>query len=67
MDGRLTVAVTEPSNVFLIEEMAQKTGCPVQVVAATRSDIRVTADQLAQLGTDADAYVIEEMPEGDDS
>ena len=33
-------------------KVAPATGCPVQVVAATRSDIRATADQLAQLHND---------------
>ena len=34
VDGALTVAVTEPSNVFLIEEVAQLAGCSVQIVVA---------------------------------
>ena len=37
--GILTVAVIEPSNLFLAEEMARISGHEVQVVAATRSDI----------------------------
>ncbi|MDK1031175.1 MAG: ATPase, T2SS/T4P/T4SS family [Planctomycetia bacterium] len=42
----LTIAVPEPSNLFLIEEIAHITGCSVQVVAATASDIRRTAQAI---------------------
>jgi len=37
--GVLTVAVIEPSNLFLAEEMARISGHEVQVVAATRTEI----------------------------
>ena len=36
----LTVAVAEPANVFLIEEIARKTEYRVQIVCATARDIR---------------------------
>lgn len=42
VDDMLTVAVTEPSNVFLVEEIAQLAGCSVQIVAALKSDIEST-------------------------
>ncbi|MGB8227095.1 MAG: ATPase, T2SS/T4P/T4SS family [Sedimentisphaerales bacterium] len=38
----LTVAVNEPSNVFLIEEIERLSGCSVQVVCATSKDIQAT-------------------------
>ncbi len=38
----LTVAVAEPTNVFLIEEMERITGKQVQIVAATPKDISAT-------------------------
>ncbi|MCK4957783.1 MAG: Flp pilus assembly complex ATPase component TadA [Planctomycetes bacterium] len=38
----LTVAVSEPSNVFLLEEIERLTGCKVQVVCATVKDILAT-------------------------
>jgi type IV pilus assembly protein PilB len=41
---RLTLAVTEPANVFLIDEIEQQVGCPVQIVAATARDIRATLE-----------------------
>jgi type IV pilus assembly protein PilB len=45
VDGMLTVAVTEPSNLFLAEEIAQRADCPVQIVVATAEDIRSTLEQ----------------------
>jgi type IV pilus assembly protein PilB len=42
VQGVLTVAVPEPANVFLIEEIERLAGYPVQVVAATQHDIRAT-------------------------
>ena len=38
--GVLTVAVSEPSNLFLIDEIRSTTGSHVQIVAATPKDIR---------------------------
>src|SRR3954462_7725074 len=38
----LTVAVSEPANVFLVEEVERLSGFNVQVVAATSRDIRAT-------------------------
>jgi type IV pilus assembly protein PilB len=42
VDGLLTVAVPEPANVFLVEEIERLSGYQVQVVAATVRDIRAT-------------------------
>jgi type IV pilus assembly protein PilB len=42
VEGTLTVAVPEPANVFLLEEVERISGYPVQVVAATARDIRST-------------------------
>ncbi|MDD5134189.1 MAG: ATPase, T2SS/T4P/T4SS family [Phycisphaerae bacterium] len=38
----LTVAVSEPANVFLIDEIERISGCAVQVVCATAKDISAT-------------------------
>jgi len=38
----LTVAVSEPSNVFLIDEIRRLCNCEVQVVCATAKDIKAT-------------------------
>jgi len=50
--------VTEPSNVFLVEEIAQMAGCAVQIVAAVRSDIETT---LEMYQPEADGFVIEDI------
>ncbi|MBU0716766.1 MAG: type II/IV secretion system protein, partial [Planctomycetes bacterium] len=63
VDDVLTVAVTEPSNVFLIEEIAQLAGCSVQIVAAVKSDIENT---LKTYRPGADGFVIEDMFKYDD-
>ncbi len=42
--GVLTLAVNEPSNVFLADEVARITGCAVQPVCATVRDIRMTLE-----------------------
>ena len=42
VNGVLTVALAEPSNLFLIEEIQQLTGHSVQVVASTQRDIAHT-------------------------
>src|SRR5947207_3464361 len=42
VDRVLTVAVPEPANVFLLEEIERLSGFQVQVVAATTRDIKAT-------------------------
>src|SRR2546423_13649508 len=42
VEGVLTVAVPEPANVFLLEEIERLSGYQCQVVAATAHDIRAT-------------------------
>lgn len=39
---KLTVAVSEPTNVFLIDEIERLSGCKVQIVCATAKDIKAT-------------------------
>lgn len=58
IDGVLTVAVTEPANLFLIEEIERITGFVVQIVAATSADIRATL--LAYL-PNANVFVIDDI------
>ena len=41
---RLTLAVNEPANVFLLEEVARISGCEVLVVCATAKDIQATLE-----------------------
>src|SRR5206468_3314667 len=42
VEETLTVAVPEPANVFLIDEIQRLAGRPVQIVVATVRDIRAT-------------------------
>jgi type IV pilus assembly protein PilB len=46
VDGVLTVAITEPTDVFLAEEIGQMAGCPVQLVAVLPEDLHATRDRL---------------------
>jgi type IV pilus assembly protein PilB len=48
VDGMLTVAVSEPANVYLTEELATHTGHMIQLVASPRSDILATAEAAFQ-------------------
>jgi len=60
VNGKLTVAVHEPANVFLIEEIERVSGHPVQVVASTAKDIRST---LQVHLPNANVFVIDEFVE----
>ncbi len=58
VNGKLTLAVSEPANVFIVEEVQRLTGHNVQLVAATVKDIQNT--QFAQATGDSD-MVIDEL------
>lgn len=60
VEGKLTIAVHELSNVFLLEEVERMTGHSVQVVAATARDIQAT---LQTHLPDANVFVIDELVE----
>ncbi|UCG46859.1 MAG: Flp pilus assembly complex ATPase component TadA [Phycisphaerales bacterium] len=54
----LTVAVSEPTNVFLIDEIERMTGCRVQVVCSTTKDIRATIQTYLPA---ANVFVIDDI------
>ncbi|MFA5553309.1 MAG: ATPase, T2SS/T4P/T4SS family [Phycisphaerae bacterium] len=54
----LTVAVSEPSNVFLIDEIERISGCKVQIVCATAKDIKATLQSYLPA---ANVFVIDEI------
>jgi type IV pilus assembly protein PilB len=54
----LTVALSEPSNVFLIDEIERLAGCRIQVVCATAHDIRAT---LQTYMPSANVFVIDDI------
>jgi len=55
---RLTVAVNEPTNVFLIDEIERISGCVVQVVCSTGKDIKATLQTYLSA---ANVFVIDEI------
>ncbi len=58
VQGKLTVAVPEPSNVFLVEEIQRLADCPIQLVASTPKDIQGTLENhLPQ----ANVFVIDDI------
>ncbi|MCA9172935.1 MAG: type II/IV secretion system protein [Planctomycetales bacterium] len=56
---RLTVAMSEPANLFLVDEVSRLTGKEVQVVAASVRDIR----RLLTTLPDAKVFVIDDLIE----
>ncbi|MEO0964869.1 MAG: ATPase, T2SS/T4P/T4SS family [Planctomycetota bacterium] len=56
--GKLTVAIHEPTNVFLLDEVGRLTGLSVQAVAAPPSDIRQTLEAYMP---DANVFVIDDL------
>jgi type IV pilus assembly protein PilB len=58
VEGILTVAVPEPANVFLLEEIERVSGHTAQVVAATVKDIRAT---LQAYLPDDQVFVIDDI------
>jgi type IV pilus assembly protein PilB len=54
----ITVAVSEPTNVFLIDEIGRISGCKVQVVCATTKDINAT---LQTYLPSANIFVIDDI------
>jgi type IV pilus assembly protein PilB len=61
---RLALAVNEPANVFLLEEIGRITGCEVLVVCATAKDIKATLDTHLPA---ANVFVIDDIIEDLDS
>jgi len=54
----LTVAVSEPTNVFLIDEIERLSGCKVQIVCATAKDIKATLQTYLPA---ANVFVIDDI------
>lgn len=64
VDGVLTVAVSEPANLFLVDEVERLSGKSAQIVACTQRDIRNTLQ--AHL-PNANVFVIDEIYDDMDS
>jgi type IV pilus assembly protein PilB len=63
IQGVLTVAVCEPSNLFLIDELRQLTDQQIQIVVATAKDIRRMVANLP----DGKVFVIDDIIEDTDA
>jgi type IV pilus assembly protein PilB len=57
-----TVAVSEPTNVFLIDEIERITGCKVQVVCSTAKDVKATLQTYLPA---ANVFVIDDIIDED--
>ncbi|MDQ1373421.1 MAG: type pilus assembly protein PilB, partial [Actinomycetota bacterium] len=53
-DGRLIVAMADPSNVFAVDDIRTITGAEVRTVVATRPAILTTIDKYHRLDTEAE-------------
>jgi len=60
VDGVLTVAVSEPANLFVVEEIERVSGHKAQIVASTAADIRST---LQAYLPNANVFVIDDIYE----
>ncbi len=54
----LTIAVSEPTNVFLIDEIERISGCKVQIVCSTSKDIKATLQAYLPA---ANVFVIDDI------
>jgi type IV pilus assembly protein PilB len=54
-DGRLVVAMADPSNVFAVDDIRTITGSEVRMVVATRASILAALDKYHRLDTDAES------------
>jgi len=59
VENVLTVAVAEPANLFLIDELACRSGHAVQIVAATAREIRSTLEVYLPAEK---AFVVDDLP-----
>ncbi|MBB6430037.1 GspE/PulE family protein [Algisphaera agarilytica] len=64
VQGKLTLAMAEPTNVFVVDEVERMTGHTVQVVATTPQDIEET---LKSVLPDGNVFVIDDMMDVSDS
>jgi len=54
----LTIAVSEPTNVFLIDEIERISGCKIQIVCSTSKDIKATLQTYLPA---ANVFVIDDI------
>ena len=54
-DGKLVVAMADPSNVFAVDDIRAITGAEVRTVVATRTSITAAIDKYHRLDSDAES------------
>jgi type IV pilus assembly protein PilB len=54
-DGRLVVAMADPSNVFAVDDIRTITGADVRMVVSTRASVLAAIDKYHRLDTDAES------------
>jgi type IV pilus assembly protein PilB len=65
-DGRLIVAMADPSNVFAVDDIRAIAGAEVRTVVATASQINETIERFYRMDTDVDAVVQAATEDADD-
>ncbi|MCU1426431.1 MAG: type secretory pathway, ATPase PulE/Tfp pilus assembly pathway, ATPase PilB [Actinomycetia bacterium] len=65
-DGRLVVAMADPSNVFAIDDIRAIAGVEIKTVVATATQISESLERLYRMDSDVDAVVAAAADEHDD-
>jgi len=65
-DGRLVVAMADPSNVFAVDDIRAIAGAEVRTVVATASQINETIERFYRIDSDVDAVVQAATEDADD-
>ncbi len=68
-EGRLVVAMADPSNVFAVDDIRALTGAEIRTVVATAGQLEATIDRFHRLDTEVDTVAQEaadELGAGDD-
>ncbi len=65
-DGRLVVAMADPSNVFAVDDIRAIAGAEVKTVVATASQIVETIEQFYRMDIDVDGVVAAAAEDSDD-
>lgn len=58
-DGKAVVAMADPTNVFVLDDLRIMTGMEIQPVVSTRDDIRATVDRYVHTAVDMDEALYE--------
>ena len=65
-EGRLVVAMADPSNVFAVDDIRAIAGAEVRTVVATATQINETIERFYRMDTDVDAVVQAATEDADD-